>query len=132
MLFQFLLVEALHHVRLGIDAYGRVSSAESSSFVRGLRRRRSAKMFLCQDFDYMGVKLIVHLQPRDPCSGRGNDRFALVRLHDHVALHSHAFDIMSFLPKVTSQPSHISLFDFMTHSSVSSAQPSSAGAHLLK
>ena len=42
---------------------------------------------------------------------------------DHVALHSHAFDVMSFLPEVTSQPSHISACDIMTRSLVSSAQP---------
>ena len=55
----------------------------------------------------MLVKLIVHLFSQ----------------HDYVALQSHAFDVMSFFPEVTSQPWHISVCDIMTRSLVSSAQP---------
>ena len=82
-------------------------------------------MFLCQDFDYMGVTLIVHLfsQVIPALAVAMVVLFALVRVHDYVALHSHAFDFMSFLPEVTSQPSHISVCGIVTHSSVSSVQP---------
>ena len=138
MLFQSpFLVGALHHVRLGIVAHGRVCDC----LVLQLRVAVLSVAFgvavlprchLCQDSDYVGVKLIVHLfsQVIPALAVAMVVLFALFRLHDYVALYSHAFDVMSFLPEVTSQPSHISVCGIMTHSSVSSAQPCSAGAHL--